>query len=189
MISMNYLNVRRLLLSALGLVALAASGGYSGRHLLVHDPPLARNVSKIVRGETTREQVLRYFGVPDYEVRGNIVTLREDSMMGRHYQEVKERTEEAFRRAQRNGAVGQPQMTGGTAGMDQAVGLGAYSSIDDDHIAYLYLETEASYSAWALPLPNIMVARTNARAHQNRLLILINKHTGLVDEFGFRHEF
>lgn len=189
MISMDYVNVRRLLLSALGLLALAASGGCAGHHRLVHDPPLADNVPKIARGETTREQVLGYFGVPDYEVRGTIVTLREDSMMGRHYQEVKERMEEAFRRAERNGAVRPPQMAGGTAGMDQAVGMGAYSSIDDDHIAYLYLETEASYSAWALPLPHVMVVRSNVRARQNRLLILINKHTGLVDEFGFRQEF
>jgi hypothetical protein len=146
-------------------------------------------VPKIVRGVTTRAQVLEYFGVPDYEVRGNVVTLRDDSMMGRHYREIREKMERAYEQAARNGTTGQPQMVNGAAMMDQAASLGAYSSIDDDHIAYLYEETETSFSAWALPLPTVMVVRSNVRAHQNRLLLLINKHTGLVDEFGFRQEF
>jgi hypothetical protein len=186
MISMDYGSVCRWLLSALGLLALVAGGGCAGEHRLVHDPPLAQNVSKIVRGTTTREQVLEYFGVPDYEVRGNVVTLRDDSMLGQHYREIRERMEQAYQHAARNG---QPQMANGATMMDQAANRGAYSSIDDAHIAYLYEETETLYSAWALPFPDIMVVRSNVRTHQNRLLLLINKHTGLVDEFGFRREF
>ena len=72
---------------------------------------------------------------------------------------------------------------------DEQVELRAYSSIEEDHIAYLYEETDERYLAgMTFGLP-VCIGGADYRIRWNRLLILIDGHTGVVDEFGYRAEF
>jgi hypothetical protein len=178
----------------LGVVLLAGCGGCIIHGQCVHDPPLARNVRNIVRGQTTKEQVLGYFGIPDLEAQGATVILHDDSMMGRKRHQMKRnlaRADEA--QDHLNGSLARlngsrnPQTPSAAALYDERVRLRAYSSIDDEHIAYLYEETDEWYVAGiAYPLA---IGGADYRIRWNRLLILINRHTGVVDEFGYRQEF
>lgn len=154
----------------------------------VHDPPLARNVQKIIRGQTTRAQILQYFGVPDLEAHGSTVTLHDDSVMGKERQKMKQLLESAQMALERYNTDGGGRPASGTDMFDEMARLWAYSSIDQDHVAYLYWEEESRGGVWVIPLP-AMIAGFDVQARHNKLLVLIDKHTGVVDEFGFRQEF
>lgn len=152
--------------------------GCTFRDHCMHDPPLATNVPKIARGQTTRAQILEYFGVPDLEAHGSKVTLHDDSVMGKQRQEMKRVLERAG-------------MAASTDAFDEMARLWAYSSIDEDHVVYLYWETESHGGGWMIPLIVIptRITSSDVRVLQNKLLVLINRHTGVVDEFGYRQEF
>lgn len=57
-----------------------------------------------------------------------------------------------------------------------------YSSIDLDHEAFYYLEVKST-GFFILPGGGCM------RIYRNRLLVFVDKKTGLVDEWNFREEF
>ncbi len=178
-----------------GVLLLAGCEGCIARHRCVHDPPLARNVPKIVRGQTTGTQILQYFGVPDLEAHGPKVTLHDDSVMGRQRQKTKEALERAEIAAEEYGIGVGRLKADETDFLDEAARLWAYSSIDEDHVAYLYWEESCRGEVMFLPVPlpwinsSLFFGGSDARVRQNKLLVLINKHTGVVDEFGFRQEF
>ena len=156
----------------------------------VHDPPLARNIPRIVRGQTTGTQILEYFGVPDLEAHGPVVTLHDDSVMGKQRQKNMRALERAEMAAERYNTNGGRRGATGTDLLDEMARLWAYSSIDEDHIAYLYLEMDYRGTAWIMPIGwPIVAGGSDHRVLQNKLLVLINRHTGVVDEFGYRQEF
>jgi hypothetical protein len=155
----------------------------------VHDPPLAENVPKIVRGQTTRAQILDYFGIPDLEAQGSTVILHDDSMMGKHRLKTKRRLERAAKSAERFKTNSEAPRASPTSWYDRLMGFRAYSSIDNDHVAYLYEELEERYIAgMTFGLP-VAIGGADYRIRRNKLLVLINKHTEVVDEFGYRQEF
>jgi hypothetical protein len=149
----------------------------------VHEPPLARNVPKLERGKTTRAQVIEYFGAPDLEARGTVVTHRDDGPMAKYHEMMKR----SYEVCNRNGLEGRGSETTGDQWLEDFLGLRAYSSIDDDHIALLYEELDG-LAVMGVTFP-VMVGGSAMRIQQNRLLILLNKNTGVVDEFGYRQEF
>lgn len=180
----------------LGALLLVGGGGCIMHGRCVHDPPLAKNVSRIVRGQTTQAQVLEYFGVPDFEVRGTTATLREDSMLGKRLQQMRQnlqRMSASLARIKVSTGQAQPNCTtqeqSPGARFDEMLGMRAYSSIDDNHFAYLYEESDESFVAgMTFGLP-ITIGGADCRVRTNRLLLLINRHTNVVDEFGYRGEF
>lgn len=178
----------RMLRVVSAVLLMAGCGGCIFHDRCVHDPPLARNVPKIVRGQTTRAQILQYFGVPDLEAHGSTVTLHDDSVMGKERQKLKQLLESAQMTTEQYNTDGERRTVSGTDLFDEMARLWAYSSIDEDHVAYLYWETESRGGGWIIPLP-IMIVSVDARWLRNKLLVLINEHTGVVDEFGFRQEF
>lgn len=185
--------VVRIVLSAL---ILAGCEGCIMYGQCVHDPPLGRNIPKIVRGQTTQAQILEYFGIPDLEAQGATVILHDDSMMGRKRQQMRRNLERMDKSQARLSTFllvpsgNRDTQTPSAAKLyDEQVRLRAYSSIEEDHIAYLYEETDERYLAgMTFGLP-VCVGGADYRIRWNRLLILINGHTGVVDEFGYREEF
>ena len=126
----------------------------------VHDPPLSRNIGKIVKGQTTMEEILRLFGPPDIEANGPVAKASPNLPMFRMMQDSKPPRRFEY----------------------PAVSPVPYSSIDEDHVAFLYLE-ELNRGIVIIPGPSWASDVTN------RLLIFIDKKTNVVDEFAYREEF
>ena len=159
--------------------------------IFVHDPPLVQNVTKLVRGKTTGTEILSLFGTPDFEADGAEDTVNTDSTMGEQRAAMKSKCEDYNRLIEKNKYVANlPKCDPGC--YEESARLLAYSSIDEDHIAYLYVETSwrrrnATYFV-PVGVPGAYSKSTND-VRINRLFILVNKHTGLVDNFAFREEF
>ena len=128
----------------------------------VHTPPLATNVAKVVKGQTTRGDVLRMFGPPDIEADGP--TAKANDSLPR------------FRMLTETGAKV------GIRVDHRSASPVPYSSIDDDHVLFVYIE-EAHRGTVVLPGPSWGSMRRNV------LLIFMQKKTGLVDELTYREEF
>ncbi|MCI0557352.1 MAG: hypothetical protein MN733_02575 [Nitrososphaera sp.] len=123
----------------------------------VHDPVLAKNVPRLIKGKTTREEVVRYLGPPDVEVDGTNVKANPAAPI--------------FRIEGISSAFSAKVFEKSTP----------YSSMDAEHIAFIYIDRYAKGVIF-LPGPGW------TSAHNNKLLIFINKKTGLVDEFAYREE-
>ncbi len=136
---------------------------------VVYDPPLARNVDRIVKGETTHSQILGFFGVPSLEVRGSNVIFHDDSPMGQSWLKSMAKS-----------------INGTTLSRSERIKqLLPYSSIDDQHVALLYLESDVQYNQGWIP----GMGAAHGAALSNRLLVFIDRRTGVVDEFGYLQEF
>jgi len=129
----------------------------------LHNPPLSRNVSKIIKGQTTKEDVIRLFGPPDIEADGPTAKASPNLPLFRMMQ-----------------AAGPPKFR--IEIEYPSVSPLPYSSIDDEHVALLYLE-ELTKGMVILPGPSW------ASALRNKLLIFIDKKKNVVDEFAYREEF
>ncbi|RJP40591.1 MAG: hypothetical protein C4547_02490 [Phycisphaerales bacterium] len=55
------------------------------------------------------------------------------------------------------------------------------------HVAFMYEEIDA-WAMMGVTFP-IMLGGAEQRIRRNRLLILLDRHAGVVDEFGYREEF
>lgn len=117
----------------------------------VHNPPLARNVPRIVKGKTTLAQIIQFFGKPDIEADGpNAKANPQGHLM---------------------------EEPGGSAKGAKALERSSpYSSIDDEHVVFLYIESR-------------MQGVVHLSGSHNKLMLFINKKTGLVDEFAYREQF
>ena len=74
--------------------------------------------------------------------------------------------------------------------LDEIARLQPYSSIDENHLALLYLESDRDVDVvWVPVILPIAGGGGKASTRLNKLLIFINKKTGIVDEFSFREEF
>lgn len=173
----------------LGMLMCLGNAGCILHARFAHDPPLARNVARIECGRTTRAEVLECFGRPDFEVHGSCVTHNPDGPMGRYYERLR-LSNVRMRRI----AGGTPRLWStdedrafGERWLTRFLGLRAYSSIDDDHVAYLYEELEG-WAGWGFTVPTV-AGGSHMQIRQNRLLVLIDVHTDVVDMYGYRHEF
>lgn len=135
----------------------------------LHEPALATNVPQIVKGQTTKEEVLEYFGMPDIEAHGAHSKVSSNMALILMYKDPKQRI----------------PMVADNIGVE---GLFPYSSIDDEHIAFVYLEHCVNPTTETF-VPVVNVGTFTSYQFFNRLLIFIDKATGLVDEFAFREEF
>jgi hypothetical protein len=129
----------------------------------VHDPPLSRNVGKIVKGKTTREEILRIFGPPEIEADGPNAKASPNLP---EFRTIRESVPRGF-----------------TIDIEYPTASPIpYSSIDDEHLAYVYLE-DLQRGTVVIPGPSW------ASNEKNILLIFIHKKTNVVDEFAYREQF
>ncbi|MCI0400374.1 MAG: hypothetical protein L0Z68_03605 [Gammaproteobacteria bacterium] len=149
-------------------VMLALVGCDGGlRYKFVHEPTLATNAPKIVKGQTTRKEILKYFGPPDIEADGAQSKVSSNMPLIMMYRQYRSNN--------------LPSDIG-------SEGLFPYSSIDDEHISFFYVEHCYKYTTQAF-VPVLNVGAYTHRQFFNKLLILISKKTNMVDEFAFREEF
>lgn len=190
--------IRRIISSAIPILLLLFIQGcvIYFRDRVVHEPPLAKNVPRIVKGQTTKVEVFEWFGVPDMLIDGVEITLFPESPMGQKrakiremwikYKEEVQKHENAFKKSK--------YWYGPPSSIDpdwpeKAARLQPYSSIDDEHIALIFLESEIRLKGkinWYLVR---CTGHTNATYYENRLLIFIDKKTNIVDEFAYREGF
>jgi hypothetical protein len=121
---------------------------------VIYHPPLAHNVAEIVKGQTTQTEIQELFGVPLISAEGSQISFYPESPMGRLW-------------AQSPVPV---------------AGRFPYSSIDDEHIAFLFLEQDSTST-------RVSGGNWETATRHNRLLIFINKKTGTVDEYSYWEEF
>lgn len=140
-----------------------------------HDPPLAHNVPQIVKGQTTRDEILQYFGPPDIEADGANSIVNPNMPIIRMYKELSGWP--LYRDAEF------PKFT-------ELEKLFPYRSIDDDHVSFVYNELYYhKFKVKFIRYESINMPSVIQEYFNNRLLILINKETGIVDEFYYREEF
>jgi len=153
---------------------------YTYRERVVHSPILASNVPKLVKGTTTRSEVMQWFGVPDLQADGSRITLYPESPMGQYRLHGRARLIEQQSQFGKKGSLANPLAIDPDI-YEKIARLRPYSSIDDAHVALLYEEMYyLSQSA----------SRVGKDSHlRNQLLIFINKATDIVDDFAYREEF
>ena len=170
-------------ISVILLLTILASCVASYRERVIHDPPLADRVGKLAKGKTTEAEVRAWFGVPDLKADGAEITLYSESAMGQY--RAKKRIE--YTKYNENIARKNWKLQPFDAEvLDKLAKLQVYSSIDDEHIALLYLESDQRTKAVWAPVGGGF-GKTNYR--QNKLLIFINKRSGVVDHFSYKEEF
>lgn len=142
-------------------VALLGGCVWAGEDRRVHDPPLARNIDNLVEGQTTRIDILRMFGEPDVHADGPNATVSDNHPMLRWDTDKPlpdKRFIEEFKQAH------------------------PYSSIDDRHEAFFYLETLGRGFV-------VFPGGGTASSYINKLLIFVDKESGTVDRFYYWEEF
>jgi len=133
-----------------------------GRENWTHVPPLATNVPRIVKGQTTRAEVLDWFGEPDLETEQGQAKANLNMAMIRSYWPADTGIPEPLK-----------------ADLERAF---PYSGIDENHEALLYVE-QRNTSVLILP------GGGTAHRYVNRLLLLVNRKTAVVDGFWYQAEF
>lgn len=130
-----------------------------------HSPRLATNVHRLQIGQTTKSEVFKYFGFPDIEA--DAATSRVNlggplaSFWGKHFKASREWTESL-----------------------------PYSSINEQHSIFLYVEIEIRDSFELLYPDAAFYAIGNYRSSilKNKLLIRFT-NTGTVESVSYREEF
>jgi len=145
----------------------------SSKHFrFIHSPPLANGVPKIVEGQTTKDEIIKYYGVPDLEVDGTTIILHPETPLGRLIENIR---------------MTKRYHLDTNIWVDEWSKLLPYSSINDEHIVFLYLEIDSNWKDTFTYVPmNSKIYETILR---NKMIFFINKKTGLVDEFAYREEF
>jgi hypothetical protein len=102
------------------------------RDIVVYDPPLAENVGRIVEGQTTRDEIVQWFGTPLLSARGaEVVVYRGSPTIQDFAEKLAPLGAEAAQRR-----------------VDEFMRLTSYSSLDEDHEVLLYVETLSSSSGY-----------------------------------------
>ena len=127
------------------------------------EPILRTQAPSIVKGTTTRAEIERRLGRPDLEVDGTRVTVYSDTPLTRYYDSWK-----------------------AAPGWQRGV---AYSSLDEEHIALVYFELDINSLVLIAPTPGVAGAGFRLTALRNKLLVLVRKDTGIVDDWAYREEF
>jgi hypothetical protein len=165
----------------------------SNSQTFTHEPPLAAGMTRLVKGITTRNEVLRYFGEPDLEVAGSVVTIAPDGPMRRIAVMASEMAAQAIEHpsARKPGAKEPRQERGFDP--NEWMRLHPYSSIDDEHTALIYWEVDSQWQLTTppplLPFALFWSVRIRETVLRNQLLIFVNRRTGLVETFSYQEEF
>jgi hypothetical protein len=130
---------------------------------MAHTPALATNVGKLAKGQTTRAEVLQLFGDPDIQAVGAESRANPNMPIFKGYRQL------------------------GLAA--EAARLWPYSSIDPEEEAFFYIEWRLGGGLAFLPLPYGGVVGGNVSHAENKLLVLIDRRTGVVREFWYRQGF
>ena len=160
----------------------------------VYDPPLAYNIDKVVKGKTTNNKILEWFGVPYLMADGPEITFYPNSPYCQMRAKQKEELIELKKQIEKNkDKYNHYEIGGSLSNMDVDIydridRLQPYSSIDNEHIALLYLEVDLLMVSRFIPSP-VSRFSTDLNYCVNRLLFLIDKKTGIVDEFSYWQEF
>ena len=123
---------------------------------------LASYAPTIVRGSTTRAEVERELGPPDVEADGTYSRVNPGTPLVKHFDKLK---------AQRSWMSNVP-----------------HSSLSAEHVALLYLEIEARQFMLVNPF-FVGLAGYRVTIARNKLLVLVNKSSGVVEEIAYTHEF
>jgi len=130
---------------------------------MAHKPALGVNVGKLIKGRTTKAEVMQLFGEPDVHAIGpesranpNMPTLKGMREAGR---------------------------------AEEAAKMYVYSSIDPEQEAFFYVEQKGEGALGWIPLPMGGAVAGNVSYSTNKLLIFIDRKSGLVREFWYRQEF
>ena len=154
---------RGVFLSVALLVSLTTASCIGRSHSVVgqvmYDPPLAKHAGRVVAGRTPAAQIREWFGTPYLQADGPQVTIFADSPVMRSLRHP--RVQELA---------------------DEYSGLIAYSSLDDDHVVLFYMET-------ALGGIESLMYGGEIRPLANKMFVMIDKRTGLVEEFCYREQF
>ncbi len=137
----------------------------AGNQSVLHNPPLGKGLTMIEKGRTTRDDVLKLFGTPDVEADGPRIKI------GPNHPRMNSSPEAKFAMPRPGSQPPKPREV-----------VVTYSSIDDDRVALLYLET---LSTGLLVVPG----GGSVSYAVNKLLIFVNKKTGIVEDFVYRGEF
>jgi hypothetical protein len=156
------------------LLLLSIALGCVPKKVLVHNPPLGRNVHQIVRGQTTKSQILARFGLPDIEADGSRSKVNANTPLAIWWGEYLKAA---------------PEWTDAMP----------YSGIGSNQEALFYVEFFAKgilgTVRGARDVPMLTLANEGAagvyrgEVARNRLLVLINRDTGIVEDFAYREEF
>ena len=126
------------------------------------EQPLSSYVPTIIRGTTTRTEVERRLGPADVEADGESSRVNPGTPLVKHFDKL---------RAERGWMRSVP-----------------YSSLSTDRVALLYLEIEATQFMLVNPF-FVGLAWYKTTVARNKLLLLVNKTSGVVEEFSYSHEF
>jgi hypothetical protein len=156
--------LRGFLLSVALLVCLTTASCIGRSHSpvgqVMYDPPLAKHAGRVVEGQTTATQIGEWFGTPYLQADGPQVTVFAGSPLMRSLRDP--RVQELA---------------------DEYSRLIPYSSLDDDHVVLLYMEMAVG------GLESLMYGDGEIRPVANTMFVMIDKQTGLVEEFCYREQF
>ena len=161
----------------------------------VYDPPLSRHAGQIIKGKTTRAEILEWFGVPYLEADENKVTLFPDSPLAlerKKNQEALARFKETYKEYCYFGQADSANSSTENIDNDyyeKVASLHPYSSIDDAHVVLLFLESKSSTESGQTGDTPAISHQLTTFTYYNRLLVFIDKKTDIVDQFSFREEF
>jgi hypothetical protein len=159
--------------------------GCGNHDRFVHNPPLADRISRVMEGKTTRQKVIQYLGQPDLVVDGTSMTIQRDGTLGLFREALhhkKRGMEQTFARTSFIGPKTKP-----TVQFDPVVWeeLQPHSSISDRFIAFVYWEVDITYQQVQSPIG----MRGWHNVLRNKLLVLIDKETDVVELISYREEF
>lgn len=131
-----------------------------------HSPRLAENLHRLQIGQTTRGEVFQYFGPPDIEADNATSRVNVRGPLGKFWGE--------HFRANSRWLNNMP-----------------YSSIGEQYVTYLYVELEIKGS-FELQRPDGYfgaIGSYEGTILKNKLLIRVNKNTGIVDTVSYGEQF
>ncbi len=148
-----------------------------------HSPPPSRNISRVIEGKTTRQEVVQYLGQPDLIVDGTSITLRPDGPLSRFQRSLYRKRDKARRTLADSIQIG--PKTSIQFDPDEWARLQPYSSINEKWTAFFYWEVDSTYRQFMSYIAGVSQDTTL----RNKLLVLINKETGIVEIVSYREEF
>jgi hypothetical protein len=131
-----------------------------------HSPRLAANVHRLKVGQSTQGEVLQYFGLPDIEAYSVLTKVNPRGPLAKFWGE--------HFKARRDWMESLP-----------------YSSIDQQHVTYLYVELEIRDS-FELLYPDLYfsaIGSYRSSIRKNKLLIRFNRDTGVVQTISYGEQF
>ncbi len=151
-----------------------------------HDPLLDTCASKIVKGKSNRQDVVRLCGAPDLEVSGTTANLQDGTPVARLRRQLRDDVSAEKIRAEKQRFMGLERSL--HFDPEEWARLQPFGSAGDRYVTLLYVEIDQDFHQLWLPLAAIHILRQTHAVRQNRLLILIDKRSGTVAHIAYRNE-